>query len=112
MKEATSYTPEIVQDMVQQYTAEPTMDTVNALSEQYGKPTKSIIAKLAREGVYQRKPRLNKAGEPPVRKEMLVSLIETELGFPVESFSKASKIDLIRLFRKLNELKVAAGGQV
>jgi hypothetical protein len=112
MKEATNYTPEMVEIMVQRYKAEPTMDTVEELSEMYGKPTKSIIAKLSREGVYHRKPRLNKAGEPPVRKEMLVSLIEGELGFPVESFAKASKIDLIRLFRKLNELKVAAGGQV
>jgi hypothetical protein len=112
MKEATNYTSEMVAHMVERYSAEPNLQTVQELAEEMNRPVKSIIAKLSREGVYRKQPRLTKTGELPVRKEMLVSMIEGTLGFPVESFGKASKIDLIRLYRKLEELKVAAVGQV
>jgi hypothetical protein len=110
MKEATNYTSEMVIRMIEQYTENPTLSTVEALANEFGRPVKSIIAKLSREGVYRKQPRLTKTGEPPVRKEMLVFMIEERLGFPVESFHKASKIDLIRLCRKLEELKTAQNG--
>jgi N-methylhydantoinase B/oxoprolinase/acetone carboxylase alpha subunit len=105
MKEAMNYTSEMVSEMVARYQADPTMETVEALAEEFGKPVKSVIAKLSHERVYQKQPRLNKAGLPVVRKEELVRIISTQLGFEVESFGKASKLDLLRLSMKLQALQ-------
>ena len=46
MAQAKNYTEEMVNDMTTQYTANPTRETVDALAEQFGKTTRSIIAKL------------------------------------------------------------------
>ena len=49
MANAKNYTDEMVSEMTTQYTANPTRETVDALANQFGKTTRSIIAKLSRE---------------------------------------------------------------
>jgi len=94
-----NYTDEMVDAMVAEYTSNPTKDTVSALAKEFNKSTRSIVAKLVREGVYKAQPRTTKTGAPVVRKSEIVAEIQTELGavagFP--SLEKASKADLQNL---------------
>jgi hypothetical protein len=71
--------------MVEKYSAEPNMETVEYLAEKLGKTTKSIIGKLSREGVYKRAVYKSKSGELPITKVELVSNIAENLGLEVES---------------------------
>ena len=94
-----NYTDEMVDAMVAEYTSNPTKDTVSALASEFNKSTRSIVAKLVREGVYKAQPRTTKTGAPVVRKSEIVAEISAELGatagFP--SLEKASKADLQNL---------------
>jgi hypothetical protein len=94
-----NYTDEMVDSMVADYEANPTKDTVSALAQEFNKSTRSIVAKLVREGVYKAQPRTTKTGAPVVRKSEIVAEISAELGatagFP--SLEKASKADLQNL---------------
>jgi hypothetical protein len=92
-----NYTEAMTEKMIAKYTAEPTRDTVDALARELGKNTRSIIAKLSREGVYKAQPRVTKSGEPVVRKAELVAQIQDQLGIEFPSLVKASKADLQRL---------------
>ena len=94
-----NYTDEMVSTMVDQYSASPTKATVEALAETFGKSTRSIIAKLSREGVYVAQPKVTKAGAPIVRKADIVADIASVLGVELEAptLVKASKIDLLML---------------
>lgn len=103
MAEATNvnYSDEMVEKMVSAYTAAPTKATVEMLSDQFKKTTRSIIAKLSREGVYVPQARTTKAGEPIVRKEEIVDNIQNALEIEAPSLVKASKADLLRLWEVL-----------
>ena len=46
MAKSVNYTDEMVNTMTEQYSANPTRETVDALADQFGKTTRSIIAKL------------------------------------------------------------------
>ena len=84
-----NYTQPMTDKMVATYTANPTRETVDALAKELGKNTRSVIAKLSREGVYKATPRTTKTGEPIVRKaELLNSYRDTlrnRASFPSES---------------------------
>lgn len=92
-----NYTQQQTEQMVSKYTANPTRETVNALAQQLGKNTRSVIAKLSREGVYVAQPRATKSGEPIVRKAELVAQIEAHFGIEMPTLVKASKVDLQRM---------------
>ena len=92
-----NYTDEMVAQMPEAYTANPTRETVDALDKQLGKSVRSIIAKLSREGVYVAQPKVTKTGEPVVRKAELVSVVEAHFGIALPTLVKASKADLQRL---------------
>ena len=92
-----NYTDELVAQMTEAYTANPTRETVDALAKQLGKSVRSIIAKLSREGVYVAQPKVTKTGEPVVRKAELVSVVEAHFGIALPTLVKASKADLQRL---------------
>tara|TARA_X000001382_G_scaffold46418_1_gene31372 strand:- start:569 stop:922 length:354 start_codon:yes stop_codon:yes gene_type:complete len=96
-----NYSDEVVAQMTEQYVANPTRETVDALAQEFGKSVRSIIAKLSREGVYVAQPKVTKTGEPVVRKAELVALIEENFGIEVPSLVKASKADLQRLIDSL-----------
>jgi hypothetical protein len=88
--------------MVSKYTANPTRETVNALAQELGKNTRSVIAKLSREGVYVAQPRATKSGEPIVRKAELVAQIEAHFGIEMPTLVKASKVDLQRMVEAID----------
>ena len=91
---AKNYTEEMVDAMVADYEANPTPDTVAALATEFNKSTRSIVAKLVREGVYKAQPRAVAAKVAVVRKADLVATINEALGVELETLSKASKADL------------------
>jgi pantoate kinase len=92
-----NYTEEMVDAMVADYQANPTPDTVAALATEFNKSTRSIVAKLVREGVYKAQPRAVAAKVAVVRKADLVATINEALGVELETLSKASKADLEKL---------------
>ena len=73
----------------------------------FKKTTRSIVAKLVREGVYVAAPRVTKTGAPVVRKGAYVSQINDMLGMELPSLEKASKADLEALVSGLNSLIAA-----
>ena len=110
MAEATTqpknYTDEMVSSMVDQYQAEPSRVTVEALAKTFGKSTRSIIAKLSREGVYKAQPRTTKSGAPVVRKVEIVQSIQADLNISeLETLQKASKADLVLLLDAIRQVK-------
>ena len=92
-----NYSDEIVAKMTEQYVANPTRETVDALAQEFGKTVRSVIAKLSREGVYVAQPKVTKTGEPVVRKQELVAMLEAHFSVAMPSLVKASKADLQRL---------------
>ena len=103
MANAKNYTEEMVNEMTAAYTENPTRETVDALAEQFGKTTRSIIAKLSREGVYVAQPRTTKSGEPVVSKAELVSTIAAHFDIEVPTLVKAGKQDLQRLVDAISQ---------
>ena len=102
-----NYTDEMVSQMVESYQEQPNLDTVANLAQTFGKTSRSIIAKLSREGVYQAQPRTTKTGEPVVRKDELVAEMATILGIDeanIASVAKATKADLKNLVARLSEV--------
>ena len=63
--------------------------SVESLAEMFGKTTRSIVAKLSREGVYQAKSKTT--GVARVRKAELVDRIATLCGASPEAFDSLEK---------------------
>ena len=103
MANAKNYTEEMVSEMTTAYTENPTRETVDALAEQFGKTTRSIIAKLSREGVYVAQPRTTKSGEPVVSKSELVDTIAAHFDIELPTLVKAGKADLQRLVDAISQ---------
>jgi hypothetical protein len=100
----SAYTKEETQHIVDAYVQNPTEGTVMYLAEIYDRSVKSIIGKLSREGVYQRKSYKTKAGLDPITKTELSAQIASKLGLPVdelEGLEKAPKPVLQRICEKL-----------
>ena len=72
-----------------------TKDTVAKLASEFNKSTRSIVAKLVREGVYVAAPRVTKTGAPVVRKSEIVAQIQDALGVELLMLS-ALKPQLLR----------------
>lgn len=103
MANAKNYTEEMVSEMTTAYTDNPTRETVDELARHFGKTTRSIIAKLSREGVYIAQPRTTKSGEPVVAKAELVSEIQEHFGIELPTLVKAGKADLQRLVDAISQ---------
>jgi len=88
----SNYTVEQVEEMVAAYSENPSRETVSFFAEKFEKTDRSIIAKLAREGVYQAQVAVKKTSG--VTKDSLVQTIEAHLGVELPSLTKASKVDL------------------
>ena len=98
-----NYTDEMVEAMVADYQDNPTKDTVTRLASEFNKSTRSIVAKLVREGVYIAAPRVTKTGAPVIRKSEIVAQIQDALGVEFSTLEKASKADLERLLAAVGE---------
>lgn len=103
MANAKNYTDEMVNQMTEAYSANPSRETVDELAQTFGKTTRSIIAKLSREGVYIAQPRTTKSGEPVVAKAELVSQIEAHFEMELPTLVKAGKQDLQRLVDAISQ---------
>ena len=103
MANAKNYTEEMVSEMTTAYTDNPTRETVDELARHFGKTTRSVIAKLSREGVYIAQPRTTKSGEPVVAKAELVSEIQEHFGIELPTLVKAGKADLQRLVDAISQ---------
>lgn len=82
--------------------------TVEAIAEQFGKTTRSVIAKLSREGVYKKKEYVTKTGEKAEKKDQTADAIGAVLGLneaEIESLTKANKTALRKIFAALANSK-------
>ena len=92
-----NYTPEQTAKMVADY--QPGV-TVESMAEALGKSVRSIVAKLSREGVYQKKVYKTKTGEAVVKKDAWADYIGEALGLSeadTESLTKANKTALAKI---------------
>lgn len=89
-----SYTPEETASIVEEYNANPSRETVDAIAGRIAKSSRSVIAKLAATGVYQTPERKTKTGETIVKKEEMVSSIEKHFNIKIPTLVKAGKQDL------------------
>jgi hypothetical protein len=79
-----NYTPEMTKEIVATYSQNPTKETVESLAVQFGKTTRSIVAKLSREHVYQKAEYVTKTGNKPETKEAKVEKIAKMIGVSAE----------------------------
>lgn len=86
-----NYSDEQVQLMVEKYNLTPSRETVTMLAEKLDKSEKSIIGKLAREGVYQKQVYISKTGEKPVTKIEIVREIAEELDLNAQDLNGLDK---------------------
>jgi|TARA_Y100000758_G_C16012250_1_gene408029 hypothetical protein len=107
MANAKNYTDEMVSIMKTEYQENPNRTTVDSLAKQFGKTTRSIIAKLSREGVYVAQPRTTKSGEPVIAKIQYVNAISAHFGVELPTLVKSGKQDLSALAEVLGLTVVA-----
>ena len=103
---SVNYTPEQVDLMKEQYTKNPSRETVENLAETLDKSIKSIIGKLSREGVYKKTVYKTKTGEDPETKKEIVESIADTLDIdyePVAGLEKSPKAALKILRSGINE---------
>ena len=104
----TAYTTEQTVELVEAYKAEPNAETVAAFDEKFGKTVKSVIAKLSREGVYQKKEYVSKSGQKPEKKDSVADAIGAILKMSdgeIDSLAKANKTALQKIFTALANSK-------
>ena len=105
MSKVVNYTPEQTLKMVADYQAGATVETI---AESMGKTVRSVVAKLSREGVYQKKVYKTKTGEAVVKKDAHADAIGAILRLPendIESLTKANKSALKAIFEALANSK-------
>ena len=92
-----NYTEAMTADMTDRYNADPTLDTARAIAKDFGKSTKSVVAKLVSLGIYKKAEKASKTGKPVIQKAQLVARITKATGMEMPSLVKATKDDLFRL---------------
>lgn len=105
---AANYTAEQTATLRVEYLANPTTETVEKLAELLGKTTRSIVAKLSREGVYKKKEYTTKTGEKVQKKDETADAIGAILRLnenDIESLTKANKTALKAIFAALANSK-------
>ena len=102
-----NYTVEQTATLVNDYQNGVTVETI---AQNLGKSARSIVAKLSREGVYNKKVRTTKTGELVVKKDAHADAIGAILRLPendIESLTKANKSALRAIFEALANSKPA-----
>jgi len=103
-EKTVNYTESQTMMMVSEYSANPSRATVEALAITFGKSVRSVVAKLSREGVYQKAERTTKSGEPIQKKDATADAIGAVLALTeaeTESLTKANKTALVKIFSAL-----------
>ena len=86
-----NYTPEMTQQIIETYLADPTISTVEKLAEEHSRTKKSIIGKLSREGVYQKSSYTTKTGDKPITKLEIVAQIADALNLDCDQIAGLEK---------------------
>lgn len=94
-----TYTPDLTKQIISDYEANPTRENVDVIADRIGKPSRSVIAKLAAAGVYNTPAKTTKTGDLIIKKEELVADIEKWLNIVAPSLAKTNKLDLRELHR-------------
>ena len=100
-----NYTPEQTAKIIADYQSGVAVD---AIAESLGKTVRSVVAKLSREGVYQKKTYTTKSGDPVVKKDQHADAIGAILRLSeseIESLTKANKSALKTIFEALANSK-------
>jgi hypothetical protein len=103
-----NYTAEQTAELVAAYVAAPNAETVAKFAEKFAKGSKSIIAKLVREGCYVKAERLTKNGQKVEAKGEIADAIGKVLNLSeadVSSLEKANKSCLQAIFSALANSK-------
>jgi response regulator RpfG family c-di-GMP phosphodiesterase len=98
-----NYTPEQEMDAKNSYLAG---EACEAIAARMGKSAKSVISKLVRMGVYVKKERTDKNGQPVVKKEALIEQVTQALTLTEaesESFSKVNKSAILKVLQSLKD---------
>ena len=90
-QEMINYTPEQVIWMSNLYNQTPSRQTVESIAKELDKSTKSVIGKLAREGIYQKAEYKSKTGEKPITKLQLVSNLAAILELETDELAGLEK---------------------
>ena len=93
-KSSANYSDADITILTDEYSIEPTRETVDALAERLNKTPRSIIAKLSALGVYHKAERVTKRGEPVIMKAELVAKVQNAIGRELPSLNKMTKVDL------------------
>ena len=80
-----NFSPENVEKLRTEYSANPSKATVEALATSLGRSTRSIVAKLVNLGIYKKAEKSTAKGDG-TKKADLVEAIAAELGEPAELF--------------------------
>ena len=100
-----NYTVEQTAQMVSEYVANPTRETVEKIAVSLGKTVKSVVAKLSREKVYVKPEYKTKSGNTVVKKDTLIDKL-SELVEMTEaeqsSFDHVNKTALVKLIAALS----------
>ncbi len=84
------YTPEVTNKLVADYQAGASAEE---LAAQLDVPTRSVIAKLASLGVYQKKTYVNKRGETPIKKEEYIDRLAVLLNVNIDRLESLEKVN-------------------
>jgi len=104
-EKTVNYTPEQTAQVIADYQSGV---SVEQLAMAMGKSVRSVVAKLSREGVYQKKAYKTKTGEAVVKKDAHADAIGAILRLPendIESLTKANKSALKAIFDALANSK-------
>jgi hypothetical protein len=85
------------------YTENPCLENVRQLSTMFNRSQKSIISKLVRMGVYEKRGYRTKAGEVPITKLELVRRLEDAIDTKLPGLDKAPKSTLQELSKTVVE---------
>jgi len=103
-----NYTAEQTAELVAAYVANPTKETVDAFAKAFAKTSRSIVAKLSREKVYQKPEYATKTGEAVQKKDAVADAIGAILKLSeadTDSLAKANKKALKAVFDALANSK-------
>jgi uncharacterized protein (DUF2267 family) len=84
------YTPEVTAKLVEDYQSGASAEE---LAAQLDVPTRSVIAKLASLGVYQKKTYVNKRGETPIKKEEYIDRLAVLLNVNIDRLESLEKVN-------------------
>jgi hypothetical protein len=104
-EKTVNYTPEQTAQIITDYQSGV---SVEQLAMAMGKSVRSVVAKLSREGVYQKKAYKTKTGDAVVKKDAHADAIGAILRLPendIESLTKANKSALKAIFDALANSK-------